>query len=187
MDTQLFAFFLSFYLKQCQGIEGLLQENLRLGPQQGLNLGWGDDLEASRFGPWIPVKPKISIPRRREFLPVGSAGGRSPPSLAIDGMAREEPAGTPPMPRITLRFAGKQIHFKDNHSGDPTNLTGAVGALHERDPGLAKLGGEPTRALALRTMRASAAALFAFRSRKLFILATTSLSHFSVALLTILP
>ena len=33
----------------CQGIEGLLQENLRMGPQQGLNLGWGDDLEASRY------------------------------------------------------------------------------------------------------------------------------------------
>ena len=47
------------------------------------------------------------------------------------------------------------------HCGDPTKLTGAVGALHERDPGLAKLGGEPTRALALRAMRASAAALFA--------------------------
>ena len=102
----------------------------------------------------------ISYPRRREFLPVGSAGGRSPPSLAIDGMTREEPAGTPPMPRITLRFAGKQ-RYKNNHCGDPTKLTGAVGALHERDPGLAKLGGEPTRALALRTMRASAAALFA--------------------------
>ena len=137
-----------------------------MGPQQGLNLGWGDDLEASRFGLWISVKPKISIPRRREFLPVGSAGGRSPPSLAIDGIAREEPAGTPPMPRITLRFAGKQRFFSRTikpRSGDPTQLchTGAVGALHERDPGLAKLGGEPTRALALRAMRASAAALFA--------------------------
>ena len=108
MNTYWFAFFLIFHSKQCQGIEGLLQENLRLGPQQGLNLGWGDDLEASRFGLWIPSEPKSQIPRRREFLPVGSAGGRSPPSLAIDGMAREEPAGTPPMPRITLRFAGKQ-------------------------------------------------------------------------------
>ena len=36
-----------------------------------------------------------------------------------------------------------------------------MGALHERDPGIAKLGGEPTKALALRAMRASAAALFA--------------------------
>ena len=103
--------FPKFSCKQCQGIEGLLQENLRMGPQQGLNLGWGDDLEASRFGLWIPSEPKSYIPRRREFLPVGSAGGRSPPSLAIGGIAREEPAGTPPMPRITLRFAGEQRFF----------------------------------------------------------------------------
>ena len=41
----------------------------------------------------------------REFLPV-VGGGRSPPSLAIEGIAREDPSGTPPMPRITLRFAG---------------------------------------------------------------------------------
>ena len=91
-----------------QGIEGLLQENLRLGPQQGLNLGWGDDLDASRYWsrrPWLPVSPVLN----REFLPVvGGGGGRSPPSLAIEGIAKEESSGTPPMPRITLRFAGIQ-------------------------------------------------------------------------------
>lgn len=98
----------------CQGIEGLLQENLRMGPQQGLNLGWGDDLEASRYylddGIGIPRCTNLAcadIVLCREFLPV-VGGGRSPPSLAIEGIAREDPSGTPPMPRITLRFAGNQ-------------------------------------------------------------------------------
>ena len=36
-----------------------------------------------------------------------------------------------------------------------------MGALHERDPGIAKLGGEPTKALALRAMGESATSLFA--------------------------
>ena len=77
-----------------QGLEGLLQENLRLPPQQGLNLGWGEDLEGSR-----------------EFLPV--VGGRSPPGLPTTEGEREEreEGGAPPMPRITIRLVFVPFYF----------------------------------------------------------------------------
>ena len=80
------------------------QENLRLGGLggggQGLNLGWGEDLEASR-----------------EFLPVAGGSlragqGRSPPRGVLEG---GEEQGPPPMPRILIRVAGcvGVVHERD--------------------------------------------------------------------------
>jgi len=116
------------------GLEGLLQENLRLGAggvmgQQGLNVGWGDrDLDASR-----------------EFMPV-SAGmpsiSKSQGFLTDERTVEQQQNNQPPMPRILVRLAS------------------CVGILHMRDPGIIKLGGEPTRSLAMLAMRTSADSFF---------------------------
>ena len=54
----------------------------------------------------------------------------------------EQQATQPPMPRILVRVAS------------------CVGVLHMRDPGIIKLGGEPTRSLAMLAMRTSADTFF---------------------------
>ena len=110
------------------GLEGLIQENLKLGHglHQGLNVGWGDrNLDSSR-----------------EFMPAIS---RSQGFLTEDRPGPEDGAASqsPPMPRIKIRAAS------------------CVGILHMMDPGIIKLGGEPTRLLAMMSMRTSAETFFA--------------------------
>ena len=111
------------------GLEGLIQENLKLGgsPGQGLNVGWGDrDLADSR-----------------EFMPAIS---RSQGFLTDQRQHTGEPSGQPsqgpPMPRIKIRVAS------------------CLGVIHMMDPGIIKLGGEPTRSLAMMSMRQSAETFF---------------------------
>jgi len=114
------------------GLEGLLQENLRLGAggvmgQQGLNVGWGDrEMEASRE--FMPVSGMAAISKSQGFL--------------TDEKMEEQQSSQPPMPRILVRLAS------------------CVGVLHMRDPGIIKLGGEPTRSMAMLAMRTSADTFF---------------------------
>ena len=111
------------------GLEGLIQENLRLGGPvqhgQGLNVGWGER----------------AMDSSREFMPAVS---RSQGFLTEERRGQEEAAqaGSPPMPRIKIRVAS------------------SVGILHMCDPGIMKLGGEPTRLLAVMAMRLSAETFF---------------------------
>ena len=112
------------------GLEGMIQENLRMGGPmhhgQGLNLGWGErTMESSR-----------------EFMPTVS---RSQGFITDERRGQEteqDQSGSPPMPRIKVRVAS------------------SVGILHMRDPGIIKLGGEPTRLLAVMSMRLSAETFF---------------------------
>jgi len=114
------------------GLEGLLQENLRLGSggaigQQGLNVGWGDrEMDASRE--FMPVSGIAAISKSQGYL--------------TDERMVEQQASQPPMPRILVRLAS------------------CVGVLHMRDPGVIKLGGEPTKSLAMLAMRTSADTFF---------------------------
>jgi len=116
------------------GLEGLLQENLRLGAGgvvvghgQGLNVGWGDqEMEASRE--FMPVCGMSSISKSQGYL--------------TEEKMVEQQNSQPPMPRILVRLAS------------------CVGVLHMRDPGIIKLGGEPTRSLAMLAMRTSADTFF---------------------------
>ena len=113
------------------GLEGMIQENLRMGGPmmhhgQGLNLGWGErTMESSR-----------------EFMPtVSRSQGFITDEMRVPETETEQ-AGSPPMPRIKIRVAS------------------GVGILHMRDPGIIKLGGEPTRLLAVMSMRLSAETFF---------------------------
>ena len=108
------------------GLEGLIQENLKLGgggPGQGLNVGWGEMGESREFMP--------AISRSQGFLT--DERGAS--------VETENQQG-PPMPRIKVRVAS------------------CLGVLHMMDPGIIKLGGEPTRSLAMMSMRQSAQTFF---------------------------
>ena len=76
----------------------------------------------------------------REFMPAIS---KSQGFLTDDRHGQDDVGqGSPPMPRIKIR------------SGS------CVGIIHMMDPGLIKLGGEPTRGLAMMTMRQSAEIFF---------------------------
>eukprot|EP00092_Neocalanus_flemingeri_P029317 GFUD01031829.1.p1 GENE.GFUD01031829.1~~GFUD01031829.1.p1 ORF type:complete len:1567 (-),score=501.95 GFUD01031829.1:381-5081(-) len=79
----------------------------------------------------------------REFMPVsGMAAISKSQGFLTDEKVVEQPASQPPMPRIKVRVAS------------------CVGVLHMRDPGIIKLGGEPTRSLAMLAMRTSADTFF---------------------------
>ena len=108
------------------GLEGLIQENLKLGgagPGQGLNVGWGEMGESREFMP--------AISRSQGFL-----------TEERSGSGETESQQGPPMPRISVRLAS------------------CLGVLHMMDPGIIKLGGEPTRSLAMMSMRQSAQTFF---------------------------
>ena len=124
------------------GLEGMLQENLRLGAehragQQGLAAGWGDPspsgMDCSRE--FLPAA--ASQPLSRSQSCVGESGGG-----AGAGGEGAPPGPAPPMPRILARLAS------------------CVGVLHMRDPAILKLGGEATRSLAAAAMRTSTETFF---------------------------
>jgi len=75
-----------------KGLEGLLQDNLRLGLDEstGIRQGWGGDISASR-----------------EFMPVsGLTSSRVQGYLTDEGRPADSPASSPPVPRILVKLAG---------------------------------------------------------------------------------
>jgi len=116
------------------GLEGLLQENLRFGA------GGVMGQQGLNVG-WGDRDMDAS----KEFMPV-SAGipsiSKSQGFLTDERTVDQQQSSQPPMPRILVRLAS------------------CVGILHMRDPGIIKLGGEPTRSLAMLAMRTSADSFF---------------------------
>ena len=111
------------------GLEGLIQENLKLGGAgagQGLNVGWGDLADLGESREFMPA-----ISRSQGFL-----------TEERSQTAETESQQGPPMPRIKVRVAS------------------CLGVVHMMDPGIIKLGGEPTRSLAMMSMRQSAETFF---------------------------
>ena len=112
------------------GLEGLIQENLK----HGAGFGGQQGLNVG----W----GERDLDSSREFMPAisKSQGFLTDERHGQDDGGHGSPS--PPMPRIKIR------------SGS------CVGIIHMMDPGIIKLGGEPTRGLAMMSMRLSAETFF---------------------------